>query len=95
MILLSMKAILRVVYPRISKKGGGDSMTYFQNIAGSSREEYIARGSKLTADEVIANSYMNAHDLAAVASKKYKALREAMILTIITIIWTIGVLLVS
>ncbi len=94
MILLCMKAIVLVVYPRLSKKGS-ENMTYFQDIAGFSQEEYVNRGKALTTDEIITNTYITAHNLANIATKKYKALREAMILTIVTIIWTIGVLLLS
>lgn len=94
MILFCMKAIIRVVYPRLSKKGS-DSLTYFQDISSVSRGDFVARARSLNTDQVVEQTYSNAYSLATIATKKYRALRHAMLLTGITIVWTIGVLLFS
>ena len=94
MIMLSMKAIVRVVYPRLSKKNGGN-MTYFADISLSSQQEYISGMRALSTDEIISKSYLLTYNLAKIASKKYRALQQAMILTMFTIIWTIAVILLS
>ena len=95
MILLSMKFIIRVVYPRDSKSKD-KTMIYFKDIANhSSVNEYIDKGSRLVPEDMARETYSNVYYLARIATQKYAALRQAMVLTIITLIWTIGVLLLS
>ena len=94
MILLSIKSIIRVVFPRLSKKGS-DSMTYFKDISSVSKEDFISKGKSLSTEDIINESYNNAYALSVIATKKYLALREGIIITLITIVWTIGVILFS
>ena len=94
MIVITMKFIVRVVYPRASK-GGNGNMLYFKDIATQSKEDYLTRGLELNNADIIRETYADAYNLAKVADKKYAALRRAMIATTVTIIWTIAVLLLS
>jgi hypothetical protein len=94
LILIALKAAISVVYPRLSKPTGKD-MTYFGDIVGLNREQFIAWGSNLTTEAVIHETYKNAYSIAKIASKKYNALRKAMLFTLVALIWTIGVILFS
>lgn len=94
MLVLCMKSVIRVVYPR-STKGKHKNLIYFQDIASFSQEEYKSKGKSLSANEILDEVYSNTHNLAKIANSKYGALRQAMILTVITIVWTVAVLLLS
>ncbi len=94
LILIALKAAVAVVYPRLSKPTGKD-MTYFGDIVGLDREEFLEWGKKLTLDGVVHETYKNAYSIAQIASKKYKALHNAMVFTLIALVWTIGVILFS
>ncbi|NQV88040.1 MAG: hypothetical protein HQ402_00600 [Parcubacteria group bacterium] len=89
MIVITLKFIIRVVYPRtsLSKK---KNLLFFKDIATFSHEEYVEQASELSPQEFIRETHGNSHNLACVADAKYKALRHAMIFTVITIIWTVA-----
>ena len=92
MVLLSLKFILAVVYPRSSKTKSA-SLIYFKDIASANRTAYLERGESLSEAEIVRENYANAHALAGVANRKYQALKRAMICTIITLVWVVGLLL--
>jgi p-aminobenzoyl-glutamate transporter AbgT len=94
MILVSIKCVVRVVYPRAGKNTS-KSMTYFRDIAAISREEYVRKGESLDAASIVRETYDNTYTLAQISNTKYKALREAIIVTVVTIAWTVCVLLFS
>lgn len=93
-IFFALKAAVLVVYPRLttSKK---EDMTYFLDISSMTKEEFLSLGKSLTTEGVIEATYKNAYNLSHVAAKKYKALRKAMIFTLIALVWAIGVILFS
>ena len=98
---LSLLAVMKVVYPRLGRGVGGfggefhDTMTFFRSVVKMSEEEYVKKGLALSNQDIIEESYHNAHDLAAIADKKYHALRIAMAQTGLALLWTLGVLVFS
>jgi hypothetical protein len=94
LILIALKASLKVVYPRLSKPTKKD-MTYFGDISGLSKEEYVEWGRNANLNTIIYESYNNVHNISLVASKKYAALQKAMISTGIALIWTVFIILFS
>ncbi len=94
MVVITMKFIVRVVYPRGSSSNT-KNMIYYKDISLYSKDEYIKRGESLLNTDILKETYNDVYNIAGVASRKYKALRLAMLMTIITIIWTIAVLLLS
>jgi hypothetical protein len=94
LILISLKAVLSVIYPRGGKPEKGD-MTYFESIAAQTKDAYLKNALGMTEDNIARAIHTNAYNLACVASKKYRALRVSLITTASSIVTTILILLFS
>ncbi len=89
-----LSSVIGVVYPRLSKKNK-DSILYFGNISEHTKNEYLQKTMRYSAEEVIEEAYKQSYSIAIIANKKYIALRLAMINLLITFIWTFIILSVS
>jgi len=94
LILVALKSIITVIYPRGSKSEKGD-MTYFESIAANKKETYIKTGMAMTDDDIAKALYGNAYNLAKVTHNKYHALRIALALTGTSIVTTIVILFLA
>lgn len=92
MLLLSFKAAIRVIYPRMSK-GNKDGMYYFEDVLQHNKEEYINRGAYLTTEGVARQLYRSSYEMSKIADSKFKSLKIAIKLTVIVLIWTIAVVI--
>lgn len=89
----SFKELVGVIFPRLSK-GNTSGTTYFKDILTQSPQSYTQKIEKYTDKEITAALSSQAHTLSTIADKKYKLLRLAMISSLLTIIWTIFLLVV-
>ncbi len=94
LILVALKSVITVIYPRGGKPEKGD-MTYFESIAANKKETYIKTGMALTDEAALKALYQNAYNLAKVAHNKYHALRVALTLTATSIVTTILILFLA
>ena len=94
LILVALKSIITVIYPRGGTPEKGD-MTYFESIATNKKETYIKTGMALTDDAIAKALYNNTYNLAKVAHRKYHALRIALTLTGTSIVTTILILFLA
>lgn len=92
MLMLAFKAVIRVLYPRISK-GSKEGMYYFKDILQNSKEEYTKKGVYMTNEGIARQLYSTSYALSKVLEAKFKALKLAMILTLIVLVWTIVVII--
>lgn len=96
LIILALKASVSVVYPRLSKSNKSQKdKTYFMDIAEYTKDEFVAWGKSVVVEDVIEESYKNAYNLAQIAKKKFVALKKAMGLTLVALVWALAVLLFS
>ncbi len=94
LILVALKSVITVIYPRGGKPEKGD-MTYFESIAAYKKEVYVKAGLALTEEDAAKALYGNAYNLARVAHNKYRALRVALTLTATSIVTTILILFLA
>ncbi len=94
LVLMALKSIITVIYPRGGKPEKGD-MAYFESIAAYKKETYVKNGMALTDEAVAKALYGNAYNLARVAQSKYHALRVALALTGTSIVTTILILFLA
>ena len=94
LIILALKAVIRVVYPRMSFSAN-DGVIYFNDILKNESKEFVRKGLALSAEETIHESYKDAYSLATIAKAKFKALRYALITVVVAFIWTMVILILS
>ena len=94
LILVALKSVITVIYPRGGKPEKGD-MTYFESIVANKKETYVKNGLTLTDDDIAKALDSNAYNLAKVAHSKYHALRVALALTATSIVTTILILFLA
>jgi hypothetical protein len=93
LLVISFNKVVRVMYPRFSKPNK-TGMIYFQDIISNKKEDYIKKGLNLSEKEILSNLYEQAYDLSTIASKKFKALRYAIISSVITLIYLIILIII-
>lgn len=93
LIVVSVKKIVYVIYPRVAD-GSKSGIFYFRDIQAHKKEEYLQKIMNLNEEKVIESFGNQVYALSQIADKKFKALRFAMISTVITLIWVIFILLV-
>lgn len=94
LILLALKSLISVVYPRDAKTTVKD-MLYFKSISNIPQADFINWGKELTTEDALEELYRSAHNLAKIAESKYAALRKAMIATGFALAVTIVALVLS
>lgn len=92
MIILTFKFIFVVIYPRYVKSKI-KSLSFFSDIITFSKEEYYNNLSSLNNDKFLNVFSNNIWNLSQVAEKKYGALRRAFVLAILSMVFTITVLI--
>lgn len=85
---LTMINLYRCTFPEV-KRGGGDSLVYFAQIARLSREKYVQRAVSCSVDEwkkdVATQTWKTAH----IAQRKFKYLKQATIFSLASLVpWT-------
>lgn len=94
LILVALKTIITVIYPRLGK-GSKKGFIYFKDITSQSLAEYVERGRRVSEEETVTLLYEHAHNLARISEAKFRALRYALILTGVAIVWAMFVLLLA
>ena len=91
-IIMAFIQISKVIYPRVVKgeKGG---ISYFEDIIQQNKTTYTKQGVKLSEEKILSTLYEESHDLAKIASRKFKTLLRGIILTSIALISTVIILL--
>jgi hypothetical protein len=96
LIMLALKSVIRVVFPRLSKNEIHErSILYFQDIIAEKKVGYIQKATNYKEDEILSHIYQDIHNLAQIASSKFTALRKSLIIIIIAFVWTILIILLS
>ncbi len=93
LLILAFKSTVRVIYPRLSK-GNPNGMIYFEDISSQDKKNYIKKSLSITDEEITKEMVEQSYNLSSVASRKFKALRSAIIVAVITLIWIISLLII-
>jgi hypothetical protein len=85
---LTMINLYRCTFPEV-KRGGGDSLVYFAQIARLGREKYVQRAVGCSIDEWKKDVAIQTWKTAHIAQRKFKYLKQATIFSLASLVpWT-------
>jgi hypothetical protein len=96
LIIVALKAVIRVVFPRLSTNQLSErSILYFKDIVAQPKQQYVHRATTYTTEKLLEELYKDIYNISNIVDAKFASLRKALILTIITFAWTIAIILLS
>lgn len=92
LLIISLKSAIAIIFPRLSK-GKKESLIFFGDIVNFKKKDYEERVLKIDDEKIVLQYSNQAAALSAIALKKFTHLRQAFILTAVTLAWVIFILI--